>query len=71
MTNIAQRLAEVDIRIDKIETMIVHQQKRAENLRAKGADPTEAQAVVATMMETLAVLKAHKAELLRHPLADE
>jgi predicted nucleic acid-binding Zn-ribbon protein len=71
MKSIAQRLAEVNAQIADIDNQIVQQQKRAENLRAKGADSTEAQAVLATMMETRAYLEAHKAELLRHQSAGD
>jgi len=69
-TTIVQRLADVDAQIADIELRIIQQQKRVENLRAKGVDVTGMQSMVAVMSETLAYLEANKAELQRHLSCD-
>lgn len=65
-TTIAQRLADVDAQITDIELRIIQQQKRVENLRARGVEVTEMQSMIAVMSETLAYLEANKSELQRH-----
>jgi hypothetical protein len=63
MSDIARQIADVDAQIASVETRIFEQKKRVENLRAKGSDPTEAQAVIATLGETLTELRTRKVAL--------
>jgi len=65
-TDIAHRLAEIDAQIADLELRIVQQQKRVENLLAKGLDATGLRSAIAVMTETLAHLEANRAELQRH-----
>jgi TolA-binding protein len=62
-TNIARQISDVNAQIADTEIRIIQQQKRVENLRAKGADVTEMQSAVDALAEMLADLETHKAEL--------
>lgn len=62
-TNIARQISDVNTQIADTEIRIIQQQKRVENLRAKGADVTEMQSAVDALAEMLADLETHKAEL--------
>jgi hypothetical protein len=66
MTDIAHRLAEVETEIADAEIRIVEQQKRVENMLAKGLDVTQLRATIAVMQETVAYLEAYRTELQRH-----
>jgi hypothetical protein len=65
-TDIAQRLAEVDAQIADSEIRIVEQQKRVENMLARGLDVAQMRAMIAVMTDTLAYLEAYRVELQRH-----
>lgn len=62
-TDFAWRIADIDARIAEIELRIVQQQKRVENLLAKGADVSELRKTIAMLTETSIFLEACKADL--------
>lgn len=62
-SNSAQKIADLNAQIADIEQQIVQNQKRVENLRAKGTDATEPRSAIATLTETLAQLEACKTRL--------
>jgi hypothetical protein len=66
MTDIAQRLAEVEAQIADTDLRIVAQQKRVENMLARGLDVAQMRATIAVMQDTLAYLEAYRRELQRH-----
>jgi hypothetical protein len=65
MTDIAQRLAEVEAQIADTEIRVVEQQKRVENMLARGLDAPQLRSTIAVMKDTLAYLEAYRRELRR------
>jgi hypothetical protein len=61
--DIARQLAETDAQISDLEIRIIQQQKRVENLLAKGGDAADVREVIATLTLTLADLEARRARL--------
>lgn len=59
----AQQIADVDAQIAETELLICQNQKRVENLLAKGADVTELKSAIAVLTETLTCLETRKAGL--------
>lgn len=62
-SNFAQQIADLNAQSADIEQQIVQNQKRVENLRAKGADATELKSTIAALTEALAHLEACKTQL--------
>lgn len=62
-SDIARQIADVSAQIADTELRIFQNQKRVENLLAKGADVTELKSVIAMLTETLIYLESYKAQL--------
>jgi hypothetical protein len=62
-SNISRQIADLDAQIADTELQILQNQKRVENLLAKGADATELRTATAVLTETLVHLEASKAQL--------
>lgn len=60
---VARQIADVNAQIAETELLICQNQKRVENLLAKGADVTELKSAIAVLAETLTRLKTRKARL--------
>lgn len=61
--NTADELADLDARIADTEMRMFQHQKRIENLLARGVDTAEAKSALAVLQETLANLRASRADL--------
>lgn len=61
--SVADQIAELSARISETELRIVQQQKRIENLLARGADVADAENALAVLQKTLTDLEAREARL--------
>ena len=62
-SDIARQIAAVSAQIADTELRIFQNQKRVENLLAKGADVAELKSAIAVLTETLIYLESYKAQL--------
>lgn len=66
-SDVAQQIADLNTQIAETELQILQIQKRVENMLAKGADPADLKAEIATLTETLAQMESQKAWLEQKP----